>query len=78
VPTREPAAIYLALPPAVFATTIESLAGRSESLPAYAHVLQDILTGGSARSVGGAEAEEARRVVASIVAGPWSEGRSDE
>jgi glucose-6-phosphate 1-dehydrogenase len=47
--------------------------GRSESLPAYAHVLQDILTGGSARSVGGEEAEEAWRVVAPIVAA-WEAG----
>jgi glucose-6-phosphate 1-dehydrogenase len=55
-------------------TLVELLApGRSESLPAYGHVLLDILTGGSARSVGGDEAEEAWRVVAPIRAA-WEAG----
>jgi glucose-6-phosphate 1-dehydrogenase len=44
-----------------------------ESLPAYAHVLDDILGGRSDLSVGAAEAEEAWRVVAPIGAA-WEAG----
>ena len=42
-------------------------------LPAYARVLLDVLSGGSALSVGGDEAEEAWRVVSPVLEG-WAKG----
>jgi glucose-6-phosphate 1-dehydrogenase len=47
--------------------------GGHESLPAYAHVLLDVLAGTSALSVGGNEAEEAWRIVTPIGAA-WKAG----
>jgi glucose-6-phosphate 1-dehydrogenase len=47
---------------------------RPESLPAYGHVLRDILAGTSAFSVGAEEAEEAWRVVAPVRAA-WKTGQ---
>jgi glucose-6-phosphate 1-dehydrogenase len=48
---------------------------RPESLPAYGHVLLDLLAGTSAFSVGGEEVEEAWRVVAPIRAA-WNAGQA--
>jgi glucose-6-phosphate 1-dehydrogenase len=45
-----------------------------EGLPAYAHVLLDVLGGTSALSVGGEEAEQAWRVVAPVL-DDWETGR---
>jgi glucose-6-phosphate 1-dehydrogenase len=45
-----------------------------EGLPAYAHVLLDVLGGTSTLSVGGDEAERAWRVVAPVLA-DWETGR---
>lgn len=49
-------------------------AADGEGLPAYAHVLLDVLGGTSALSVGGDEAEQAWRVVDPILAA-WQAGR---
>ena len=53
----------------------ETLAGEppASHLPAYAHVLLDVLSGGSMLSVRGDEAEEAWRVLTPVLEG-WSEG----
>jgi glucose-6-phosphate 1-dehydrogenase len=48
-------------------------AAPGDGLPAYAHVLLDMLGGTSAFSVGGAEAEQAWRVVAPVISA-WEAG----
>lgn len=60
-------------PPARSAPISMRAAAPSSELPAYSRVLLDILSGGSALSVGGDEAEEAWRVVAPVIEA-WRQG----
>jgi glucose-6-phosphate 1-dehydrogenase len=46
----------------------------ASALPAYAHVIDDILTGTSRFAVGAAEAEEAWRIVAPVL-DAWADGK---